>query len=347
MPIRSTGPALQRLDENGANGDVEMKLIPDQPETALILCTCAPSGQSFCSTFHLPLRAGAWIQADDWDPAPKCGGGLHGLLWGEGDGSLLLWGSQAVWMVVEALVDDCVGFVGKVKFPRCIVRHVGDRQSATGYIQARRHGAAVVGGTVTVGDYGLATVGDYGEAIAGRNGTAIASHGGSAVVDDYGTAIVGSNGSAVAGIGGSAAAGDRGVAIAGRNGSATAGIGGSATAGRNGTIQIRWRDGRRFRISTGYIGEDGLQPDYDYRLDSNGRFVAVNRSNNECGQTSESDALLDEAVAVLDSICEPLPDDICNRISDLLSRRRVHAGQGRPTRSMETSADPDHRRICS
>ncbi len=50
--------------------------------------------------------------------------------------------------------------------------------------------------------------------------------------------------------------------------SRTAGDRGTATAGYRGTIQIRWWDHDRYRIMTGYVGEDGILPGVPYRLDA-------------------------------------------------------------------------------
>lgn len=61
-----------------------------------------------------------------------------------------------------------------------------------------------------------------------------------------------------------ATAGDSGTATAGDRGTATAGYRGTATAGHGGTIQVKWWDGSRYRILTGYIGEDGLKPNTKY-----------------------------------------------------------------------------------
>ena len=77
------------------------------------------------------------VEAPDWDPTPECGGGLHGLLWGEGDGWLLNWSEDANWLVVEVDVADVVALDGKVKVPRGVVVHCGSRQSATSHIVAR------------------------------------------------------------------------------------------------------------------------------------------------------------------------------------------------------------------
>jgi len=69
----------------------------------LILRKCRLNGISshgFCYG-----NVGDVVTAPDWDPTPKCGGGLHGLL--EADGEwLLLEGQQ--WLVIEADEKDIV-----------------------------------------------------------------------------------------------------------------------------------------------------------------------------------------------------------------------------------------------
>ena len=90
-----------------------------------------------------------------------------------------------------------------------------------------------------------------------------------------GGAIAGYRGTATAGEGGTATAGEGGTATAGNWGTATAGEGGTATAGEFGIIQIRYFSNGRWRIKTGYIGEDGLKPNTPYRLDENNEFAEV------------------------------------------------------------------------
>ena len=187
------------------------------------------------------------VEAPDWDPELRCGGGLHGLLWGEGDGQLLDWSPTARWLVVE--VDEYADLKGKVKFPRGRVVHCGDRASATAYMVERAPGKAVVGATVTAGYRGTATAGDYGTATAGYRGTATAC--------DYGTAM----------------AGDKGTATAGHRGTATAGYGGTATAGAGGKLVIGWWAGPSYRTSVAYVGENGIEPNIAYKLDCHGKFV--------------------------------------------------------------------------
>ena len=65
--------------------------------------------------------------------------------------------------------------------------------------------------------------------------------------------------------------------IAGDYGSAQAGFKGTARAGKGGTIQIQYWDkaAQRYRIKTGYIGENGLKPDTLYRLNSSKDFEEV------------------------------------------------------------------------
>jgi hypothetical protein len=71
---------------------------------------------------------------------------------------------------------------------------------------------------------------------------------------------------------GTATAGDRGTATAGDRGTATAGDEGTATAGDEGTIQIKYWDGSRDRIVTGYVGEAGLKSNVKYKLNDNHEF---------------------------------------------------------------------------
>ena len=55
-----------------------------------ILKTVKADGSAY-GGFVWPLETGAIVVAPDWDSTPVCGGGLHGLLNGCGDGALLNW----------------------------------------------------------------------------------------------------------------------------------------------------------------------------------------------------------------------------------------------------------------
>ena len=242
---------------------------------ALMLRTC-DADMSAHGGFVWPTSG--YVKAPDWNPKPVCGGGLHGALWGEGDGLLFKWDSDAKWLVCG--INKWVDLDGKVKTDRAYVLYCGDRLGATAYIQ--KHGArgAVIGGTATAGycgtatagDGGTATAGDGGTATAGHRGTATAGYCGTATAGDGGTATAGHRGTATAGHRGTATAGYGGTATAGDGGTATAGYGGTATAGHRGTLVIKWWDGSRYRLSVGYVG-DGIEPNVPYRLDAKGNFI--------------------------------------------------------------------------
>ena len=72
-----------------------LKLVKGE---ALMLRTCAADGSSY-GGFKWP-KSGP-VTCPDWKPEAACGHGLHGLLWGAGDGSLLDWPESAAWLVVR------------------------------------------------------------------------------------------------------------------------------------------------------------------------------------------------------------------------------------------------------
>ena len=105
-----------------------------EPKYVYVLRTCKADMTSY-GGFRWP-ESGP-VEAPDWDASPQCGGGLHGFLNGEGDGSLASWAADAKWLVVRVAEDLIVQLDGKVKFPRGIVEFAGDRLSATAYIAER------------------------------------------------------------------------------------------------------------------------------------------------------------------------------------------------------------------
>jgi hypothetical protein len=111
---------------------------------------------------------------------------LHGLLRGEGDGSLLNWGADAKWQVVSTEEASLVSLGLKVKFQSCEVLFCGDRLGATSFLTANLdRQSAIVGGTATAGYNGTATAGDSGTATAGYRGTATAGDNGVIVLAWY------------------------------------------------------------------------------------------------------------------------------------------------------------------
>ena len=63
----------------------------------------------------------------------------------------------------------------------------------------------------------------------------------------------------------------------GERGTSTSGDGGTSTSGEKGTLCIKRydRSSQRYRMETAYVGESGILPNTPYKLDENGKFVAV------------------------------------------------------------------------
>jgi hypothetical protein len=63
--------------------------------TTYMLRTCRPDMTSH-NGFQWPTSGP--VECPDWNPRAACGNGLHGLLHGEGDASLLDWSEDAQWL---------------------------------------------------------------------------------------------------------------------------------------------------------------------------------------------------------------------------------------------------------
>ena len=82
-------------------------------KTVYVLRTCNANLTSY-NGFRWP--ASGRVTAPDWKPVNNCGSGLHGLLWGEGDGSHLSLVADARWLVVGVAEDSLIDLYGKVKW---------------------------------------------------------------------------------------------------------------------------------------------------------------------------------------------------------------------------------------
>jgi hypothetical protein len=135
---------------------------------ALMLRTCNADGTSY-GGFQWP-KSGP-VKCPDWKKRAECGNGLHGLLWGEGNGSLLNWSEGAAWLVVRIKESDAVQIGDKIKVPSGVVEFFGKADDAVALIQKYAPaGKAIVRGTATAGDGGTATAGVRGTATAGVGG---------------------------------------------------------------------------------------------------------------------------------------------------------------------------------
>lgn len=134
---------------------------PALENTVLILRTCSADMLSH-GGFRWP-ESGP-VEVPDWNPKHVCGGGLHGLLWGEGSVSYLNLDELAKWIVFRAQMADLAHGTGelidKCKARAGTVEYCGCRDGAISYLMANgAAGKAVVFGTATAGDSGTATAG--------------------------------------------------------------------------------------------------------------------------------------------------------------------------------------------
>ena len=186
-------------------------------------------------SFVWPSTVGMEVQPCAWNPAPTCGGGLHGFVRGEGDASLADWSKTAQWLVFSADPADVVNIGRKAKVRIARVEHVG--QGAAG--QDRRLDCLAY----------LDRLGQCGAAAMG-----VMRQGG------YYSTLTG---------------GDRSTLTGGDCSTLTGGDGSTLTGEDRSTLSARWWDGARYRITIGYVGENGIEAGKPYRLNDKGKFCEV------------------------------------------------------------------------
>jgi hypothetical protein len=225
-----------------------------------------------------------YVEAPDWRDNTACGNGLHGLLDGIGDWSLLSDAPDARWQIVKVARAEIVRIDdAKVKFPRGWVTFTGSAATAKKTIIPAMVASvfkAAEGNTAT-GDSGhAAATGHSGHAAAtGDSGHAAATghRGHAAATGDSGhAAATGHRGHAAAtGYSGHAAAtGDSGHAAAtgDRGIAASLGIAARAKATKGGAIMLaEWRETKDFKWEVAHVfaskvGENGIEPDTWYEL---------------------------------------------------------------------------------
>ena len=105
----------------------------------LILKCVDHNGQGY-GGFQYPLTVGSLVEAPDWDPANKCGGGLHGWAWGIGIGGGKPPDWSEIWLVIGCVPTDVVhvtAYGHKDKARAGVIRYVslpGEWWKATEYI---------------------------------------------------------------------------------------------------------------------------------------------------------------------------------------------------------------------
>ena len=212
------------------------------------------------------------VECPDWNPEPVCGGGLHGLLDGNGDWSLLNKDHDAKWLIVEVDAADLVEIdKQKCKFRRGVVIFCGDMGTAVTLVLTARERFnrlfdQAKGQEKASGDDSTAAASgdDSTAAASGDDSTAASSGYGSTAASsgNYSKAASSGNYSTA-----EAAGKDTIVMAAGKNCRLRAGVGGCLAA--------CWHDGTRNRIAVAYVGEGGIEPDVWYRLDDKGEWITA------------------------------------------------------------------------
>ena len=213
-----------------------------QSATALVLWCCAADMTSR-NKFVWPCVGGI-AAATDWRDDLKCGGGLHGWLYGAGDYTASdYWRKDdAKWLVLEVEESGIREFDSKCKFLSALVRFVGGKAAAAAYLvehEPRAVACDVIGLSAVVGDHENAASGPLGTSTSGNWGTSTSGHGGTSAAGELGT----------------------------------------STSGKGGEIRIRYCDSKaqRYRIAVGYIGENGIKANVAYKLDRDHKFIKVSQ----------------------------------------------------------------------
>ncbi len=251
-----------------------------------VLRTCA-ADMTAHSGFKWP-ESGP-VECADWDPTPECGNGLHGLLWGDGDWSLLNDDGKRKWLIVEVAADAIVSLGSKVKFPRGnVVFCGGDVEAITKILCGKERFESIV---AQVADAKTEiSSGDSSKAASSGNSSKAASSGYSskaASSGNYSTAASSGDYSKAASSGDSSKAASSGnsskAASSGYSGIAmVAGYNGRAKAGPSGAFALCWEDkAKRPRIAVGHVGDDGIKADVWYRANNKGELIEQDENGND------------------------------------------------------------------
>ena len=130
------------------------------------------------------------VKAPDWSSAPKCGGGLHGWLNGQGDPDA--WGHQDddKWLILAVKTSTIVNLGGKVKFPSARKLYVGSKVETASLLASILPGVPVMFANLTGGDRSTLTGGNY-STLTGGNYSTLTGGNYSTLTGGYGSTLTG------------------------------------------------------------------------------------------------------------------------------------------------------------
>ena len=231
----------------------------------LVLRQCNKDLKSYGGFQH---PSSGHVSAPDWNPKPECGSGLHGFLYGEGDGSLANYDPENKWLVLSVDKDKIVDLSGKVKFPEGEVIFCGALAEAARYVYDNGGaGRAIIGITVTGGNSSTVTGGYY-STVTGGDGSTVTGGNSSKVTGGEDSTVTGGDGSTVSG-------GDRSTVTGGNGSTVSGGYYSTVTGGEKAMLTLQHWDSKtdRVRQVTAYVGENGIEVGKTYKLDKNHQFV--------------------------------------------------------------------------
>ena len=227
--------------------------------------------KNFCGYggFQYPQKKGALVEAPDWDPAPKCGGGIHGTVAWTGKHYIQ---KNSIWVVLKFVHKEAVVIDNeKVKVPRAWVVDWGtaeemqrkwERLTGTKYqfdyaVQTAGHKSTQITGnesTQIAGNYSTQTAGYESTQIAGYKSTQTAGNESTQTAGDESTQTAGHYSTQTAGNYSTQTAGDYSAQVAGDESTQTAG-GGSVSIIR-GQMGFCRHKGKVLQVLTFYDFED-------------------------------------------------------------------------------------------
>ncbi len=238
--------------------------------TSLVLRCCNPDMTSR-NSFVWP-DVGGIATAPDWKDNTECGNGLHGWLYGQGDhGSCdYLKNDKAKWLVVRVADSDIRMLGGKCKFKSGEVVFVGGKSEAADYIIANEPKAAtvaVIGAVLECGENGSLLGGALSVLTGGYSATMTGGYSAKMTGGDYATMTGGISAKMTGGYYATMTGGD--------SATMTGGISAKMTGGYSAVMNFQYWDGKRTRVVTAYVGEDGILPNVAYKLDANRKVVTA------------------------------------------------------------------------